>query len=61
VEKSLESAALGGRKEQGRECYQHVATSKANVPDKEVTHMLCYEQYGDSTPEIKKQYWKYSE
>ena len=38
-------------KEQGRKERQLPTASKANVPDKEVTHMPFEHDYGDSTPE----------
>ena len=39
--------------EQGRKVYHHPTASKANVPEKEVTHMLFEHEYGDSAPNFK--------
>ena len=39
--------------EQGRGCYQHSPTSKANEPEQEVTHMPFEHDYGDSATNFK--------
>ena len=40
-------------KERGRKVVEHPATSKASVPEKEVTHMPFEHEYGDSCRKFK--------